>query len=517
MLPSVAAAVMVLSVVPARAAAPKLGEPRVIASFTGATRVLTSVSDPTHRAIVAVERTPSGADRHVVLFRRANGRYKRFDLPPPQDPIQRVRLALMESGDGLVAWDDKDRVVTQIWHADGRVDRPFVALSSVRPTLVADGTANWALGSDDAGTVVLVAPRAAPRNRMTIQAAVREPGGVFAPAQQVAALPVADVPLFTPTVEPGGAITVRWRGGASARAATGAMFGAPVAATWELSPGFETIGPDTVAVASLSAEIMRTLPRGTARVVLPAEEATNGPVAIGQAIRALCRIGASGCSDLHRFVWPGGVERLAFLASAPAPAQIWQWHVATLNPRRGEFVGPKLVSANPGLVPLRGGTPGRVDFAGVDTDGVPGAQLAGGRLYVMPYGTGEALADRHAPEIGVGDTATSDADAVYIPLWCDEACSLRLRARVERRGRRPGRWQPAAALDRDGSYAVRQEPFQTAAGRVRTRAGDGAVLRLRITATDRAGRRRTETVALRAGRGAAARAWCRIGAAACPA
>lgn len=511
------AACALLAAAPAAGVTPRLGEPRVISSFDGKARAVESASDAAHRAMVIVEPTPSGAPRHVVLFRPADGRYRRFELPPPRDPIQQVRLALLEGGDGFAAWDDGDRIAVQRWRGDGRVDRPFVALESVRPVLSADAnTANWGLGSDGSGTVALAALRPGRGARVSVQAAIREPGvETFAPAVSVASLRVADVPVLAPLVERDGVVTVRWRGGAARRPAAGAPFAAPVASTWEETPGHESTGPDAVAVDDLSAETMRGLPRGTRRVTLIGAEATSGPVAIGPALRNLCRMGASGCAEPHRFTWPGGTERLALLVSAPAPAQAWQWHVAAPG-RDGSFVRPRLVSVNAGLAPLWGGTPGRVDFAGVDTDGAPGAERDGGRVFVMPYGSGPAIADRRRPRLRYGTHAHTDARAVYVPVWCDETCSLRVRVRVQRPGRGPGAWQPAAALDGEGSYAVRMEPFQTAAIRVRARTAAGSVLRLRVTVRDRVGKTVTSRAVFRAAAApGGAIGWCRAGARGC--
>lgn len=506
---------VLLAVVPAGQAAaapqPRLGEPRVLASFAAPTRVVGSASDAAHRALVVAERLPSGGVRHVVLF-RVSDRYRRFELPPPRAPIQRVRLALLEQGGGLVAWDDGDRIAVQRWRADGGVDRPVVALSGVRTVRPGEGAgANWDLGSDGSGTVAIAALRAARRSRVTVQTAIREPGADFAPEVQVAELALADVPVLTPVVEAGGAITVRWRGGAARRPAAGAPFAAPVADTWEVAPGFLETGPETVVVSSLAPEILRALPRGTRRVTLTGTDATGGPVDIGLALRSLCRMGAAGCGSAHRFTWPNGTERLAVLVSAPAPARAWQWHV-TERGRDGSFVRPRLASVNAALAPVWGGTPGRVDFVGVDTDGAPGIPRPGGRLYVMPYGTGPAVSDRRRPRARFGDGGSADARAAYLPVWCDEACSLRVRVRVKRPGRRSGPWRPAAALDPEGMYAVRMEPYQAATIRVRGRTVAGARMRVRVVARDRSGRTRTTRATFRATAAAGPAAWCRIGA-----
>ncbi|MGK2936958.1 MAG: hypothetical protein ACSLFR_04010 [Solirubrobacteraceae bacterium] len=498
-------------------ATPRLGEPRVVSVFDGKARVLESASDAAHRAMVVVESTPSGALRHVVLFRPADGRYRRFELPPPRDPIQQVRLATLEGGDGFAAWDDGDRIAVQRWRGDGRVDRPFVAIEAVRPVFAADPAApNWGLGSDGSGTVAIAALRPGRGARVSVQAAIREPGvETFAPAVSVASLGVADVGVMAPLVERDGVVTIRWRGGAARRPAAGTPFAAPVASTWEETPGYEPVGEDRVAVDDLSAETMRGLPRGTRRVTLVGAEATGGPVAIGPALRNLCRMGAFGCADPHRFTWPGGTQRLAVLVSAPAPTRAWHWYVASPG-RDASFVRPRLVSVNAGLAPLWGGTPGRVDFAGVDTDGAPGAERDGGRVFVVPYGSGPAIADRRLPRLMYGEHAHTDARAVYVPVWCNETCSLRVRVRVQRPGRRPGRWQPAAALDREGSYAVRMEPFQTAAIRVRARTATGTRLRLRVIVRDRVGRTVTSRATFRAAVAPdGAVAWCRARARGC--
>lgn len=149
---------------------------------------------------------------------------------------------------------------------------------------------------------------------------------------------------------------------------------------------------------------------------------------------------------------------------------------------------------------------------GVDTDGAPGIPRAGGRLYVVPYGTGPAVADRRRPRVRFGDTGAVGARSVHLPVWCDEGCSLRIRVRVERPGRAPGRWQPAAALDAEGLYAVRMEPFQAAAIRVRARTVTGSRLRLRVVARDRRGRTRTARAVFRATAATGPTAWCRVGA-----
>jgi hypothetical protein len=493
------------------ASEPRLGEPRILASFSQAASVVESASDDTHRALVVAERSPSGGVRHVVLF-RVSDRYRRFELPPPRTPILRVRMALLEGGDGLVAWDDGDRVAAQRWRAAGAVDRPVVALSGVRTAGAGEPpAANWDLGADRSGTVAVAALRAARGGRVTVQAAVREPATEFAPGVHVAQLPLADVPVLAPVVEPGGAITVRWQGGAARRPAARAPFAAPVADTWEVAPGFLETGPEAVVVSRLAPEVLRVLPRGTRRVTLAGTDATGGPVDIGPALRSMCGMGAAGCAEPHRFVWADGSERLAVLVSAPAQAQAWQWHVAERG-RDGSFVRPRLASVNAALTPLWGGTPGRVDFAGIDTDGAPGIPQAGGRLYVVPYGTGPAVSDRRRPRVRFGDAGRAGGRAVHVPVWCDEGCSLRVRARVERPGRRPGRWQPAAALDEEGQYAVRMEPYRAASVRVRVRTVVGSRLRLRVVARDRAGRTRTARVTFRATAATGPGAWCRSGA-----
>lgn len=508
--------VFLLAAAPASAAAPqRLGEPHIVAGFDGSAQVLETASDAAHRAIVVREATPSGAPRYRVLFRAADGRFRRFELPPPRDPIQLVRLAVLEDGDGFVAWDDGDRIAVQQWHADGGVERPYVALAGVRPVRAADPAApNWAIGSDGAGTVAIVALRPV-RRGVRVVAAIREaasplaPLPAFSPPIEVTDLAVADAAVLPPVAEPGGAVTVRWEGGAARRPAAATPFAAPVASTWETDPGFEPTGPEAVAVSSLSAQTLRRLPAGTSRVTLVGQEATGGAVGIGPALRKLCLMGATGCDEPHRFTWPGGEERLAVRVSAPAPSTTRQWYVARPG-RDGSFVAPRLVSLNPGLAPLWGGTPGRVDFAGIDTDGAPGARRAGARVFIVPFGSGPAIADRRRPRIGFADRGAATARAALLPAWCSETCELRIRARLRAPGRRAGRWRPAAALDAEGLYAVRMEPFQSADIRVRARTRAGTRLDLRVRARDRAGRTSVRRQTYRARRLAdGALVWCR--------
>ena len=145
-------------------------------------------------------------ERHSVRFQDSAARWHRFTVPGGP---QTVRLARLEDGGGLAAWDEGDSVHVRTWTRDGALSRARTVLTDVETIWSGDfDAAGWDLAHDGAGTVAI----AAPGPGGSVVATVRDAGGDFAPQQQLLAPTGALEPpsLALAGLAPDGTVSVFW-------------------------------------------------------------------------------------------------------------------------------------------------------------------------------------------------------------------------------------------------------------------------------------------------------------------
>jgi hypothetical protein len=177
--------------------------------------VTAAISGPGHSPAVLID---SGGPLAYVGHTNRAGNW-RFLLVPGNS--QAVRLASLEGGGGLVAYDQGDVIVARTWGPDGTVAPPQAVLTGIISTWwQGDFQApEWQMASDDRGTVALASVTT---NGRGVLATVRDPGGAFGAVQRLGDTdPVPGVPSFTEyrlapadmgigPIGAGGAVTVQW-------------------------------------------------------------------------------------------------------------------------------------------------------------------------------------------------------------------------------------------------------------------------------------------------------------------
>jgi hypothetical protein len=168
-----ATALAALSPTAATAAAPRLGTPAPIPiRLPASSSIQLAVSAAGHGPAIVTE-GQEGKDN--IVLHRDHGTWRKFAVPGRP---QAVRLALLEDGGGLAAWDEGDAVYVRRWTARGAVKAPQIVLSSVQTAWVGDfGAAEWQLSAARDGTVAI----ASMSLDGAITATIRDPGGTFGP------------------------------------------------------------------------------------------------------------------------------------------------------------------------------------------------------------------------------------------------------------------------------------------------------------------------------------------------
>lgn len=264
-------------------------------------------------------------ERHSVRFQDSAGRWHRFTVPGGP---QTVRLARLEDGGGLAAWDEGDTVHVRTWTRDGALSPARTVLTDVETIWSGDfDAAGWDLAHDGAGTVAI----AAPGPGGSVVATVRDAGGDFTPPQQLlaptGALEPPSLALVGP--EPDGTVSVFW--------------------------GQHSDGPDPIrgretAHATRAGRATTFAPveaggRAADATLLAAGEGRD--VRVGPSVLALCM--RVTCSKPSLFAWGASAAVIAFQRVDLPTDDPGRWYVASRQPD-GRFDRPRLAfrgDANP--------------------------------------------------------------------------------------------------------------------------------------------------------------------------
>jgi hypothetical protein len=266
-----------------------------------------------------------------IRFQAAGGQWRRFPLPG--DPAD-VRLARLENGVTLVAWDVGDEIHIRTFDRSG-------AVTPERPIL---GGWKWVLASDGAGTVAVAADIGKGRVALTI----RDPGGAFTPEQVVAG--DGTTLAFRP-VAPDGAVTIEWTGGAASRSGR-----APAFASATPAPHDDRVFTDE-----------------------------SQPVAVCGEVPRLCRV---DCDPPRRFAWPDGRRVIAFKRHiSGVGVNLPRWYVAT--EAGGRFGSPRFAGFHMPIEPVW--TPGGVAFL---RRSLGDYRSRGDGLFLDPFGSAPRLPPR---------------------------------------------------------------------------------------------------------------------------
>lgn len=459
-------------------AAPRLGTPEVIMSFGGEANLLAASSAAAHPDAYAVFHRAIGANVYSVVHRDRDGHAHRFDIPTtPGTFPQAVRIVTLEAGGGMAIWDEghTQRVLARSWRSDGRLGAIQVVLSQVTTVHSADNdSAQWRVRADGKGTVVVATTGAAPHDRASVFAAIRDAGGTFGAQQMLTPVRETGVDqrqLSISAIAPDGSVAVAWgpeygdgAGGLAVRSSRATTFGPPVARAFTAEVG-------------LSAQH---------RSVLAAD---GQPVTISRRLARLCP-----CIRPQLFGW-GDARVLVFLRAAGAfGIDTLGWYVAHRD-RRGVFDAAVAAVRNAGSLPVRRSHVGEVGFARFDTNTDSNLFRRRSRLVVVPFGPRVARS-RRAPRLRLGAYARSTRLRVLVPVYCDRVCSVRGTTGTRR----------LAISDSQGRRIdPLLEPFTVAYLRVPLR-DDGGPVRVSASAVDNARHRTTASGTFV--RSPRARLWC---------
>lgn len=265
-------------------------------------------------SLLAVGSGPAHAPALVVggrvHFADASGRWHSFRIAKRAEA---VRLARLEDGGGLVAWNQGYALLVRSWTRDGALAPPREVMSL--------GDSGWELAHDDAGTVVLATAGD------WLQVAVRDPGGDFGAPEDFAR-----------------------------------------ASGEHLSAGFKAIAGDTISISWDRKRFVRA-GRGARFVAAPPQPAdpavlitdASKSVRVGPAVRKICTV---ECDPPRLFTWADGTARLVY-------RNFFQWYIARPG-NDGTFDGA-VVATEIGGEPLWTEQPGVIAFT---RDTFPGLALS---------------------------------------------------------------------------------------------------------------------------------------------
>ncbi|MDX6715412.1 MAG: hypothetical protein QOH30_1970 [Baekduia sp.] len=382
-----ALSVAVVAPVPAGAAparSPGLGAPvKLPIRVPASSRVVSAVSAAGHGPALVTAQAKGAHSITTVLHQDRGGTWRRFTvLGRPQA----VRLALLEDGSGLAAFDQGNTVVVRRWSARGTVGAPQVVLRSVQTTWEGDFvTAEWQLSAGRDGTVAIASSGDATSTAGAIYATVRDPGGAFSPQQQVTpeavSPPVFGAPdLAVAPIAAGGSVIVRWAphgngGPGDVRSSTDLGYAVRAGRATTFGPPQAPPGP--APVADLSTGLAATTPTP---LTVAADQSST--VRVGRGVVALCARASGGCSSPQLFTW-GGRRAIAFNARSchdcVDAAVYGSWYVARSG-AGGVVDHPVLATRDASAVPVRSAARGVVAFAqtgdGVRSDSADGVFLS---------------------------------------------------------------------------------------------------------------------------------------------
>lgn len=453
---------------PAASAADRLGTPEVLMRFGLEGFVQSSFSAEGHGEAFAAFHRRIGANVYTVAYRTAGGRLGRFDLPGTRLSFpQAIRFVALEDGATMALWDDTAgrRVLGRAWTADGDLGPLEVVLRDVNVVHSADNeTAQWQVRSDRAGTVVVASTGAAPNDKASVLATVRDPGAGFGPARLLWAGGEPELYQRQVRISPiaaDGTFLVAWgpeygdgAGGRAIRPGRAATFGPASPARFVADRGLSAATPSAVL-------------RDGEPVVLAPELARRCP-----------------CLQAAVLRWPG-VRRLAVLLPARSDDELpaHEWFVARPGPD-GAFGAPRRATRTAGAKPVRGARPGEVGFARFDTETDFTLFRSRSRLIVMPFGP-RVPRSRRAPVLHFGTTATRRGKHLLVPVYCDRVCTVRGRSAAGNRLR--------VVAFRGTTTRATREPFDVVHLRVPLRPGAGRVA-VTASATDDARHTRRRSV-----------------------
>jgi hypothetical protein len=490
------------------AQADRLGAPVGIPSPVGAASNIVAGTSGEGQGTAIVTRRYN-PDRTDVLHQSATGRWRSFAIAGRP---QAVRVALLENGGGLVAWDEGESVMVRTWDRAGIPGPLFPVLQNIDTTWEGDiETAQWQLSADAHGTVAIVSSGA--RDAASpdgVYATVRDPGGAFSPQQLVAAIDPHveggpdDLNLAVSPIAPGGGVSVRWGlhgSGFPGTIGVGHEFGHAERAGAGVAFGPPSSSPSPAPGVTLR-DVARSAPTP---LDVPADQSRS--VRVGAGVVALCS-GGSGCDTPRLLTW-GGTRALAInVLSCPqcgAP-ELGRWYVARAD-ARGVFDHPVLATRNAAAVPIRGGQAGVVLFAQVPFDPLFGAA---DRVLAVPFGR---IAAPRRQTAYLGTRSTFPRGRLIVEAGCRVGCRLSATATVLHGGRpgRPHRVGTTRAPLTAGALASRTlEPLTGAFVTVDPALTAGARrVRVAVTARQRGARDVTVSRVFRRRVGATGRVtWC---------
>ena len=113
----------------AQAAIPKLGDPIRVTPTDAPRFVSSTLSGQGQNTAIVLYRPNAPRNRYSVRYQDIKHRWHVFTLVGKPTA---VRLARLDGGDGLVAWDDGTSVYARRWHRDGRLDAAKAVLTGVQ-------------------------------------------------------------------------------------------------------------------------------------------------------------------------------------------------------------------------------------------------------------------------------------------------------------------------------------------------------------------------------------------------
>ncbi len=461
----------------AEAATPSFGEGSLIAPGIDDVRAAFSGADWRPSVVATTKRTSTTPSRASVLQLDSRNRWRRrFALPSVGTGPQRYAIVPLERGSIAVLYDDSTRhqVLARTIRATGAVEPAVVVLRDVvtqEYNIHGDIVPEWEFEADRKGTVVVTSTaRVASTGNNAIVAAAREPGGRFAPQQQLdAGAPFADclcpdpsaIARRYPRVSPiaaDGSVSVFWHrqaeGGLSRRVQAARAGRAP------FGPATEVAFP---ADDSLTAAARANTGRG---VEVRGEFSTR--VRVAPDVVAVCAADGA-CTDPRLYTWRDGSAAILFTPYTQwrldYPRGMW----TATRQKDGTFAKPvRITKTNPApAFTLR--TPERLAITLRD--------------HAVPFGTG--LSDAHPPQIVTADLGRFP-NALVIRAACNERCRVDAFVTVGRR--------TALAHRTRGLLAPLEE---TAIEYDTRRLHKGTIVRFRIVARDRSGHRTVKRVTTR--------------------